>query len=107
MGTDLNSWVDEFTGDLIAWALHKVSDEEQARDLVQDTFLAAAVKLDSFRGESSPKTFLFSISNHKIIDHYRKKVRKPFNLDDQQISTYFNQDGGWIESRKPQEWQVE
>jgi len=101
---DLAGWVDSYTTDLFTWALHKTSDEELARDLVQDTFMAAAEKLDGFRGDSSPKTFLFSILNHKIIDYYRKKVNKPVNMDDQSFSSVFNTNGEWLGSSKPQEW---
>ena len=101
---DLTRWVDDFTQDLFSWALHKTSDEELARDLVQDTFVVAAEKLASFRGDSSPKTFLFSILNHKIIDVYRKKIHQPVHMDDQTISTFFNEDGDWHEKNKPREW---
>jgi len=102
---DLARWVDEFTGNLYSWAFHKTSDEELAKDLVQDTFMAAAEKLDSFRGESSPKTYLFSILNHKIIDYYRKKLHKPVNLENQSLSTFFNEDGDWHDEKKPRQWQ--
>ncbi|KKK73668.1 hypothetical protein LCGC14_2891540, partial [marine sediment metagenome] len=74
---DLENWVEEYTGGLYSWALHKTSDAELAKDMVQDTFMAAAEKINNFRGDSTPKTFLFSILNHKIIDHYRKKINKP------------------------------
>ena len=101
---DLAGWVESYTSDLFTWALHKTSDEELARDLVQDTFMAAAEKLDGFREDSSPKTFLFSILNHKIIDHYRRKVNKPVKLDEEKLSNVFNADGEWLGSSKPQEW---
>jgi len=101
---DLAGWVENYTSDLFTWALHKTSDEELARDFVQDTFMAAAEKLDGFRGDSSPKTFLFSILNHKIIDHYRRKVNKPINLDDQKLSSVFSADGEWLDSSKPLDW---
>ena len=102
---DLAAWVDEFTENLYSWAFHKVSDEELAKDLVQDTFMAAAEKIASFRGDSSPKTYLFSILNHKIIDYYRKKVHKPLNIENHNISRYFNQDGEWLDERIPRDWQ--
>ena len=104
---DLARWVDDYTQDLHTWALHKVSDDELAKDLVQDTFMAAAEKLDSFRGDSSPKTYLFSILNHKIIDHYRKKIHKPVQMDDRALSSFFNQDGEWRDEKKPGEWHLE
>ena len=35
-------WVETYTNELYTWALHKVSDKELAKDLIQDTFLVAA-----------------------------------------------------------------
>jgi RNA polymerase sigma-70 factor (TIGR02943 family) len=101
---DLENWVEEFTGGLYSWALHKTSDAELANDMVQDTFMAAAEKINSFRGDSSPKTFLFSILNHKIIDHYRKKINKPISMEDQQLSTFFGSEGDWVNDKRPSEW---
>ena len=63
---NLTNWVEKYTENLYSWAFHKVSNTELARDLVQDTFLVAAEKYDTFKGNSSPKTWLFSILNHKI-----------------------------------------
>jgi RNA polymerase sigma-70 factor (ECF subfamily) len=60
----------------------KTSSKEIAEDLVQDTFLAAFHKIDSFEGKSQPKTWLFSILNNKVIDYYRLSARplKKFSL---------------------------
>ena len=104
---DLTDWVNKFTEDLFKWAYHKTSSNEIAADLVQDTFLAAAEKIASFKGDSSPKTWLFSILNHKIIDHYRKKVNQPLAIEDQSFSNFFTDDGDWQEIRKPKDWQKE
>jgi len=97
-------WVENYTHELYSWALHKVSDSEIAADLVQDTFLSVAEKIDSFKNESSPKTWLFSILNHKIIDHYRKKVRQPVQLESQSFLLFFSEEGDWRENRKPKNW---
>lgn len=104
---NIHSWVENYTPELFSWAFHKVSDKELAQDLVQDTFLAAAEKIDSFKGESLPKTWLFSILNHKIIDYYRKKITQPISIDNQSFSTFFDTDRSWRESRKPKHWAEE
>ena len=39
---DSSDWVDKYTADLCSQAFYKVSDEELTRDLLQETFLAAA-----------------------------------------------------------------
>lgn len=104
---DLSKWVEEYTSVLYSWAFYKVSNAELAADLVQDSFLAAAEKINSFKGDSSPKTWLFSILNHKIIDHYRKKSHQTVNLENQSLSIFFEADGDWQESRKPKDWKEE
>jgi len=101
----LTEWVENYTQDLFSWAFHKVSNAETASDLVQDTFLAAAEKSASFRNNSSPKTWLFSILNHKIIDHYRKKAHQTVNLDHHSLLNFFEANGDWLTNHKPHDWQ--
>jgi RNA polymerase sigma-70 factor (ECF subfamily) len=101
----INEWVERYAGDLYAWAIRKVSDEELAKDLVQDTFLAAAEKIDSFKGDSSPKTWLFAILNHKITDHYRKKLRQSVSIDNRIFSRFFDEGGSWNREKQPKDWQ--
>lgn len=105
--TLLSDWVEAYTSDLYSWARNKVSDTELAKDLVQDTFLAASEKISSFKGESSPKTWLFSILNYKIIDHYRSKVKQPVSYDNQIFSNFFTEDGEWLPDKKPGNWDDE
>ncbi len=100
----LSDWVENYTQPLFKWAFHKVSDTEIAKDLVQDTFLAAAEKIDSFRGESSPKTWLFSILNYKIIDYYRAKMKQPQKIESQSFDLFFTSDGEWKKDKQPLEW---
>lgn len=104
---NLGEWVGKYTNDLYSWAVHKVTDPELAKDLVQDTFLAAAEKLSSFKGDSSPKTWLLSILNYKIIDVYRKKVNMPVKTDDQIFSNFFDEHGTWHQNKKPDNWNYE
>lgn len=101
---NLTNWVEKYTENLYSWAFHKVSNTELARDLVQDTFLVAAEKYDTFKGNSSPKTWLFSILNHKIIDYYRKKVNQPVSVENQSFSNFFDVEGDWNENQKPKRW---
>ena len=102
---ELSQWVDLYSRELFVWAFKRLSDDELAKDLVQDTFLAAAEKLETFKKESSPKTWLFSILNHKIADHYRAKIKQPIKLEEQTISRFFDEKGDWRMVKRPQEWQ--
>ena len=54
--------------------MKRISDEELAKDLVQDTFLAALAKVDHFQGNSTERTWLTAILKNKIMDAYRKKA---------------------------------
>lgn len=101
----LAEWVESYTQELFSWAFHKVSNAETASDLVQDTFLAAAENSGSFKGNSSPKTWLFSILNRKIIDHYRKKAHQTVNLENRPLSNFFEANGDWLANHKPHHWE--
>lgn len=48
--------VNQFSDELFTWAYHKTSSKETSEDLVQDTFLSAFYKTDTFEGKSLPKT---------------------------------------------------
>lgn len=49
----------------------------EADELVQATLLACLTAKDQFRGESSFRTYLFSIARHKLYHHLRDRKRDP------------------------------
>lgn len=70
---DPRQWVSLHADYLYSYAVARLDDEEQAKDLVQETFLAALERTGQFRGNSSERTWLTAILKHKIIDVYRKR----------------------------------
>lgn len=66
-------WVKDYGNYLYRYASRRVSDQETANDLVQETFLAALEKAGTFEGKCSELTWLRTILSNKIIDHYRKR----------------------------------
>lgn len=99
-------WVDNYADSMFTFAASRVSNNDVAEDLVQDTFLAALKASAHFKGDASEKTWLFSILKRKIIDYYRKassKYEKSFS----KISP-FESSGEWIghwkEDRTPDDW---
>jgi len=66
-------WVDLHADYLYDYALKRLNDGDLARDLVQETFLAALEKIRTFKGESTERTWLTAIIKYKVIDIYRKK----------------------------------
>jgi RNA polymerase sigma-70 factor (ECF subfamily) len=62
--------------------LRLVGDAEDARDLTQETFTRALVKIESFRGEAGPYTWLFRIAVNLAISQLRKvQKHRVFSLD--------------------------
>src|SRR5215472_18275796 len=69
-------WLEAHADYLFNLAVGQVGDKTAAEDLVQETFLAALKARDSFRGQSSDRTWLVGILRHKIYDHLRRICRE-------------------------------
>lgn len=99
-------WLDEHGDALYAYCLLRVRERATAEDLVQDTLLAALKAADSFKGESSERTWLIGILKHKILDHLRRVGReKPLDLGtvpEESTEAYFDETGHWRQG--PGEW---
>lgn len=97
------NWVAKYSDELFAFALVRVSDEEIARDLIQDTFLSALKNLGTFKGEISEKNWLYFILKNKIIDHYRRISKTPLTrFDDQENEDeFFDESGHWKKQSLP------
>ena len=110
----ISTWVNLHGDDLYSWACHKISNDDLAQDLVQETFISAFQAYNSFQEKSSPKTWLFSILNNKIIDHYRKSARSPVRLDTDEerkaaeiSESTFDADGQWADRTVHSMWNAE
>jgi RNA polymerase sigma-70 factor (ECF subfamily) len=57
---------------------------EDVDDLVQDTFVRAFQSLDGFRGESSFRTWLFTIERRLLLDRRRAARRRPSRVEVQE-----------------------
>lgn len=61
---------------LLAFIMRSIKDRQDAEEVLQDSFFSFIESLRDFRGQSSLKTFLFSIAKNKTIDKLRKKQLK-------------------------------
>ena len=50
--------------------------DDAADDLTQQTFVACLKAREGFRGDSSFRTFLFSIARRRLYDHLRLRLRR-------------------------------
>ncbi len=65
-------------------------DEDDAKDLVQDTYLKAYRFINSFEQGTNAKAWLFRILKNSFINDYRKKSKQPAKIDYQEVETYYN-----------------
>lgn len=67
---------------LFTAVLRMVGDRDEARELTQEAFTRALMKLESFRGDAQPYTWLFRIAVNLAISRLRKDGRRRvFSLD--------------------------
>lgn len=102
-----DSWVDSYADILFGYALTRVEEVSLAEELVQDTFVAALAARHSFKGESTFKTWLFSILKNKIADFLRKKYRERSSqlqdYSENYLDEFFDERGEWLV--KPSAWE--
>ena len=67
-------------------------DEDDAKDLVQETYLKAFRFIDSFQRGTNAKAWLFRILKNSFINDFRKKSKEPSKVDYQEVETYYNSD---------------
>lgn len=76
------------------FAYRLTMDEDDANDLVQDTYLKAFRFISSFEQGTNAKAWLFRILKNSFINDYRKKSKEPAKVDYQEIETTYNSDEG-------------
>lgn len=67
-------------------------DEDDAKDLVQDTFLKSYRFINSFQKGTNAKAWLFRILKNSFINDFRKKSKEPSKVDYQEVEGYYNSD---------------
>lgn len=67
-------------------------DEDDAKDLVQETYFKAFRFIDSFREGTNAKAWLFRILKNSFINEFRKKSKEPTKVDYQEVENYYNSD---------------
>lgn len=72
-----DKFFDGFFPALYRFALARLRDPDLTRDIVQSALMKAVAHLDSYRGEATLATWLFTICRHEIAAHYRRKGRSP------------------------------
>ncbi|MFZ0548935.1 MAG: RNA polymerase sigma factor [Candidatus Promineifilaceae bacterium] len=80
--TELSEEFESFRGQLASFILRMTASVQDTEDIVQDTYVTAQSKIDTFRGESSLKTWVFAIASNHARDLLRARKRWPENVTD-------------------------
>jgi RNA polymerase sigma-70 factor (ECF subfamily) len=103
MTANANDWLNDHGDYLYRFALARLRDQHQAEDAVQETMLAA-IKSNSFEGQSSARTWLTGILKHKIIDLQRKQIREQpvsdlidLEANESSMDDFFDEKERWLE----------
>lgn len=72
----VRAWYGQFFPYFLRVCLRKVSQPQDAEEIVQQTFINALRQLPLFRQQSQLKTWMMSILNHEVADYYRKRYAK-------------------------------
>lgn len=73
---DVDELYRRYGAELYRYALAVTGDAEAAKDIVQETMFGAWLRRDSFRGDSSVRTWLYGICRNKVRDHFRGVERR-------------------------------
>jgi RNA polymerase sigma-70 factor (ECF subfamily) len=76
IGADIEALVHTYYDMLFRLTLSILNDVDEAEDAVQETFIAAVRAIDQFRGQSTIKTWLFTIAINKCRQQMRKRKRR-------------------------------
>ncbi|RED99517.1 RNA polymerase ECF family sigma subunit [Marinoscillum furvescens DSM 4134] len=67
-------------------------DQDDAKDLVQDTYMKAYRFINSFQQGTNAKAWLYRILKNSFINDFRKKSKEPGKVDYQEVENFYNSD---------------
>lgn len=83
---------------LYNFAFHLTLNEDDANDLVQETFLKAYRFIESYQQGTNAKAWLFKILKNGFINEYRRKTKQPARVEfDDIVSFHDTEDEGRVE----------
>lgn len=71
------------------FALRMTGDEDDADDLVQETYLKAFRFFDKFEKGTNCKAWLFRILKNSFINDYRKTTKEPHKVDYDDVQNFY------------------
>ncbi len=86
---DFNDEIIPHLDALYNFGLRLTADPNDAEDLVQDTIVKAYRFFSSYEKGTNAKAWLFRILKNSYINNYRKKSKKPQEVDYDEVATFY------------------
>lgn len=77
---------------LYTFAYHLTYNEEDANDLVQETYLKAYRFIEHYMEGTNAKAWLFKILKNAFINQYRKKSKQPTQVDYEEVVNFHGEE---------------
>ncbi len=77
---------------MYSFAYRLTFDADDAKDLVQDTYMKAFRFINSFQRGTNAKAWLFRILKNSFINEFRKKSKQPAKVDYNGVEQFYNSD---------------
>ena len=75
---------------LYSFALRTTGNEDDARDLLQETYLKAYRFWDKYEKGTNIRAWLFRIMKNSYINRYRKETREPDTVDYENVENFYD-----------------
>jgi len=89
---------------LYNFAYNLTYSEDDANDLVQETYMKAYRFVDKYHVGTNAKAWLFKILKNAFINQYRKNAKRPTKVDFEDIVSYQNEEdsklSGYVDMRE-------
>jgi len=94
--------IESHSKQLLNRAFYLLSNKEDAEDVVQEVFIVAYSRKDTFRNVLSAEAWLQGILHNKVVDMYKDRYRKPMvNIN---FEHFFDHNGEWKQSDLTNVW---
>ncbi|WBL16629.1 RNA polymerase sigma factor [Sutcliffiella sp. NC1] len=75
----ISEWFHQYSDEMYNFLIYRLG-ESDVEDCVQEVFIRAYKSLPLYKGESSPRTWLYTIARNIAIDELRKRKRKKWKV---------------------------
>lgn len=98
----VNEWIRKYSETFFNYIHKQVPDKTAAKDILQETFIAAWKNSSTFKKEADEKTWLFAILKNKLTDYYRMQSRSMIDLP--YNDKFFDSVDHWTQKAAPKKW---